>query len=134
MTDTPLSLTLFGVAVACYVAALVGFFAYVPIRRRRIADSALGLVARQVIRAGLAATVLFGVCGLGAARLLLQSVADSEPGDLAVAIGRLAADPKLVEELGAAGLRQVARDWTWERSGDRLEAILEAALKTTTRR
>ena len=45
MNDTPLSLTLFGVAVALYVAGLVGFFLYIPFRRKRIADTALGLVA-----------------------------------------------------------------------------------------
>jgi cytochrome c-type biogenesis protein CcsB len=45
MTDTPLSLTLFGVAVAFYVAALVGFLAYIPFRQRHVADTALGLVA-----------------------------------------------------------------------------------------
>jgi cytochrome c-type biogenesis protein CcsB len=45
MNPTPLSLTLFGVAVAFYVAALVGFVAYIPWRRRRVADTALGLVA-----------------------------------------------------------------------------------------
>jgi cytochrome c-type biogenesis protein CcsB len=45
MTPTPLSLTLFGVAVALYVAALVGFLAYLPLRRSRIAATAVGLVA-----------------------------------------------------------------------------------------
>jgi cytochrome c-type biogenesis protein CcsB len=45
MNTTPLSLTLFGLAVAFYVAALVGFVAYIPLRRRRVADAALGLVA-----------------------------------------------------------------------------------------
>ena len=39
MSDTPLSLTLFGVAVAFYVAALIGFIVYVPLRRRRIAGT-----------------------------------------------------------------------------------------------
>src|SRR5579863_1406409 len=43
-SDTPLSLTLFGIAVAFYVAALVAFILYVPFRRSRIAASALGLV------------------------------------------------------------------------------------------
>ncbi len=45
MNPTPLSLVLFGVAVACYVASLVGFIAYIPLRRRRLADTALALVA-----------------------------------------------------------------------------------------
>jgi cytochrome c-type biogenesis protein CcsB len=43
--NTPLSLTLFGVAVAFYVAALVCFVAYIPFRNRRVAGTALGLVA-----------------------------------------------------------------------------------------
>ena len=45
MNDTPLSLTHFGVAVALYVAGLIGFIIYVPFRRRRVADTAVGLVA-----------------------------------------------------------------------------------------
>lgn len=44
-SQPPLSLTLFGVAVAIYVAALVGFLAYIPWRRRRVAATALALVA-----------------------------------------------------------------------------------------
>lgn len=45
MDNTPLSLTLFDVAVALYVAGLLGFMIYLPLRRRRIADTALALVA-----------------------------------------------------------------------------------------
>ena len=45
MTPTPLSLTLFGVAVAFYVAALVAFLLYLPFRRSRIAATAVALVA-----------------------------------------------------------------------------------------
>ena len=45
MTDTPLSLTLFGVAVALYVAALVAFLLFIPFRRSRIAATAVALVA-----------------------------------------------------------------------------------------
>jgi cytochrome c-type biogenesis protein CcsB len=45
MTPTPLSLTLFGIAVAFYVAGLVGFLVYLPFRERRIANTAVGLVA-----------------------------------------------------------------------------------------
>ena len=44
MDNTPLSLTLFDVAVALYVAGLLGFIIYPPFRRRRIADSAVALV------------------------------------------------------------------------------------------
>ena len=43
MSDTPLSLTLFGIAVGFYVAALVAFIVYIPFRRSRIASTALGL-------------------------------------------------------------------------------------------
>jgi cytochrome c-type biogenesis protein CcsB len=45
MTPTPLSLTLFGIAVAFYVAGLVGFLVYLPFRRGRVATTAVGLVA-----------------------------------------------------------------------------------------
>ncbi|MBJ7608031.1 MAG: cytochrome c biogenesis protein CcsA, partial [Candidatus Dormibacteraeota bacterium] len=45
MNPTPLSLSLFGVAVGLYVAGLVGFIVHLPFPRRRIANSAVGLVA-----------------------------------------------------------------------------------------
>ena len=45
MTDTPLSLTLLGIAVALYVAGLLGFILHLAFRRPRIAGTALGLVA-----------------------------------------------------------------------------------------
>jgi len=43
MSQTPLSLALFGVAVAAYVVALLSFIVYLPLRRKLIAD--LGLLA-----------------------------------------------------------------------------------------
>jgi len=42
MHDTPLSLALFWIAVCCYLAALIGFVLYLPLRRRLVADLALG--------------------------------------------------------------------------------------------
>ena len=44
-TSSPLSLTLFSLAVGLYLAAFVGFVLYVPFRIRRLADGALALVA-----------------------------------------------------------------------------------------
>ncbi len=41
MTDTPLSLALFWVAVACYLVGLLGFVLYLPFRRRVLGDAAL---------------------------------------------------------------------------------------------
>lgn len=96
-----------------------------PFGLTAIESMAAGTPVVAIREGGFRETVVDGVTGI---------LVEPEPGDLAAAIGRLAADPKLVEELGAAGLRHVARDWTWERSGDRLEAILEAALKTAARR
>ena len=44
-TSSPLSLTLFGVAVGFYLAAFVAFVVYVPFRRPSLAEGAVGLVA-----------------------------------------------------------------------------------------
>ncbi|HET9051605.1 MAG TPA: c-type cytochrome biogenesis protein CcsB [Candidatus Dormibacteraeota bacterium] len=41
MSDTPLSLALFWIAVVCYLAGIVGFVLYLAIRRRFIGDAAL---------------------------------------------------------------------------------------------
>ena len=42
MGDTPLSLALFWIAVVAYLVALLGFVVYLPLRRRWVADLALG--------------------------------------------------------------------------------------------
>jgi cytochrome c-type biogenesis protein CcsB len=44
MADTPLSLALFWIAVVAYLVALVLFVVYLPLRRRWVADLALGAV------------------------------------------------------------------------------------------
>src|SRR4030088_943496 len=44
MADTPLSLALFWIAVVAYLVALVLFVIYLPLRRRWVADLALGAV------------------------------------------------------------------------------------------
>jgi cytochrome c-type biogenesis protein CcsB len=44
MTQTPLSLDLFWIAVVAYLLALVGFILYIPFRRRVLADGALSAV------------------------------------------------------------------------------------------
>ena len=44
MASAPASLVLFGVAVGAYSLALVGFVLYLGLRRRFLADIALGLV------------------------------------------------------------------------------------------
>ena len=41
MSDTPLSLALFWIAVVCYLVALLGFVLYLPFRRRVLGDAAL---------------------------------------------------------------------------------------------
>ena len=53
---------------------------------------------------------------------------EPNPGALAEAIGSLVNDRSLLDRLGRASRQQVLDAWTWERSGERLEAIL-AALK-----
>src|SRR5258708_3087909 len=44
MASTPASLVLFGIAVGAYCFALLGFVLYLALRRRFLADIALGLV------------------------------------------------------------------------------------------
>jgi len=64
-----------------------------------------------------------------------ESVIDGETGFLvephprAVADGilRLAGDPSLVDSMGKRGREEVARRWTWRRTGDQMEEILKAA-------
>jgi glycosyltransferase involved in cell wall biosynthesis len=62
-----------------------------------------------------------------------ESVLDGETGilveptvgGLADGIARLAADPALVERMGERGREEVTRRWTWTRTVDQMEEILE---------
>ena len=96
-----------------------------PFGLTAVESMAAGTPVVAIREGGFRETVIDGVTGI---------LVEPEPGDLAAAIGRLVADPTLVSEFGAAGLKHVADHWSWERSGGRLEAILEGALKTTARR
>jgi glycosyltransferase involved in cell wall biosynthesis len=52
---------------------------------------------------------------------------DPDPGSVADAIGRLAAEPGLVRRLGLAGREAAVRDWSWEQTATRMEGILRLA-------
>jgi glycosyltransferase involved in cell wall biosynthesis len=52
---------------------------------------------------------------------------EPEPQAIADGILRLAGDPALVENMGKRGREEVVRRWTWHRTGDQMEEILEAA-------
>jgi glycosyltransferase involved in cell wall biosynthesis len=62
-----------------------------------------------------------------------ESVSDGETGflvepnvdGLAGGIARLAEDPALVEEMGGRGRQEVTSRWTWTRTCDQMETILE---------
>ena len=52
---------------------------------------------------------------------------DPEPAALAEGIARLAADPARAVRMGKAGRDDVVARWTWERTVDQMEQILESA-------
>jgi len=67
-----------------------------------------------------------------------ESVVDGETGilvdptidGLAEAISTLASNPELVERMGARGREEVTHRWTWSRTGDQVEQILEQESKS----
>ena len=89
-----------------------------PFGLTAIESMAAGTPVVAIREAGFRESVVDGVTGI-----LVEPEADA----LAAGIARLAGDPKAVAELGEAGRLDVSRNWTWERSGARLEAILETA-------
>jgi len=52
---------------------------------------------------------------------------DPDPECLSAAIGRLAGDPGLVRRMAVAARETAVRDWSWERTGARMEEILQVA-------
>ena len=68
--------------------------------------------------AGYRESVVDGITGL---------LVEPDPASIAKGIARLAEDPELLTVLGAAGRADVVERWTWKRSADQLEGILEDA-------
>lgn len=62
-----------------------------------------------------------------------ETVVDGETGllvepdaaDLAAAIGRLVDDQQLAERMGRSGRARVEKEWTWARTGEQVEEVLE---------
>jgi glycosyltransferase involved in cell wall biosynthesis len=52
---------------------------------------------------------------------------EPDAASLAAGIARVVDDPEGAEKLGRAGSGEVSRSWTWEASGERLQALLRAA-------
>jgi glycosyltransferase involved in cell wall biosynthesis len=68
--------------------------------------------------AGYRESVVDGITGL---------LVEPDPASIAKGIARLAGDPELLTVLGAAGRADVVERWTWKRSADQLQGILEDA-------
>jgi glycosyltransferase involved in cell wall biosynthesis len=75
---------------------------------------------------GQADLVRAGACGL--------VVPPDDPRALAIAVGRLAADPALADELGARGAALVRRSHSWEARAAQTGAIIEATVRKRARR
>jgi glycosyltransferase involved in cell wall biosynthesis len=75
------------------------------------------------------------VASAGSAKLLQHEqtglvVADGDVGGFADAILRLAADPRLSEELGKAAREAVERDFSWEKAAEKMEPVYERLVTT----
>ena len=100
-------------ALATVCAARLEPFGMTPIE-----SMACGTPVVAIREGGYRETVVDEVNGL-----LVEPDADS----LAAGIARLAADLGLVEKMGARGSEDVARRWTWRRTGDQVEQVLQDA-------
>lgn len=77
--------------------------------------NACGTPVVAVAEGGVRETIRDGVNGL---------LTGAAPEQIAAAVGRLLTDPPLARELGRRGAEEVAREWSAERSADRLEEQL----------
>jgi len=98
-------------AIATICAARLEPFGLTPIE-----SMGCGTPVVAIREGGYRETVVDGANGF-----LVEPDAES----LAEAISKLANDPALVETMGSQGRRDVAERWTWRRTGDQVEAILE---------
>lgn len=71
-----------------------------------------------VREAGFRESVVDGVTGI---------LVEPDAASLAAGIARLGDDTRLAAKMGAAGRADVLERWTWKRTGDQMEAILEDA-------
>jgi glycosyltransferase involved in cell wall biosynthesis len=106
--------------VECYQSAIATICAarLEPFGLTPIESMGCGTPVVAIREGGFRETVVDGVNGL-----LIEPDADS----LAAGIAKLADDPVLVEKMGARGREDVAERWTWRRTGDQVEQVLQAA-------
>ncbi|HVD01168.1 MAG TPA: glycosyltransferase family 4 protein [Candidatus Dormibacteraeota bacterium] len=91
-----------------------------PFGLTAIESLAAGTPVVAVREGGFRETVVDGLDGF---------LVEPEAQALAAGIARIVLNPGVAEQLGEAGREEVSRNWTWKDSGDRLEAILEAAAR-----
>jgi len=97
-------------AIATVCAARLEPFGLTPIE-----SMACGTPAVAIRESGYRESIIDGETGF-----LVEPDAES----LARGIQRLVSDPALVESMGARGREEVARRWTWTRTGDQMDEIL----------
>jgi glycosyltransferase involved in cell wall biosynthesis len=71
--------------------------------------------------AGFRESVVDGITGL---------LVDPDAVSLASGIGRLVSNPALIDKMGVAGREEVLSRWTWKRTADQLEQILQDASRS----
>jgi glycosyltransferase involved in cell wall biosynthesis len=106
--------------VECYQRSLLTVCAarLEPFGLTPIESMACGTPVVAFREAGFRESVIEGRTGF-----LVEPTIDS----LAAGIRKLAGDPDLIERMGRQGSEEVARNWTWTRTGDQMEEILEIA-------
>ena len=106
-------------AIATVCAARLEPFGFTPLE-----SMACGTPVVAVREGGYRESVVDGETG---------TLVDRDPDLLAAAIAAFVRDPARVEDVGRRGRRYVEERWTWERSGAKLEQVLERAVTTAGR-
>lgn len=91
-----------------------------PFGLTAIESMGCGTAVVAIREGGFRESVVDGVTGL-----LVEPMAEA----LAEGIARVAGDHQLAERLGAAGRQEVVTRWTWKRTVDQMERILEDAIR-----
>jgi glycosyltransferase involved in cell wall biosynthesis len=90
-----------------------------PFGLTAIESMGCGTAVVAVREGGFRESVIDGVTGI---------LVEPEVEALAAGIARVAGDRRLAQTLGAAGRREVVAHWTWKRTVDQMEDILEDAI------
>jgi glycosyltransferase involved in cell wall biosynthesis len=81
-----------------------------------IESMACGTPAVAIREAGYRESIVDGVTGI---------LVEPDAKSIAAGIARFAADPTLAERMAQAGRDDVVKRWTWKRSADQMESILQ---------